>query len=49
MFIAMRLHFIISTKSEMLSILLFAEVSRLWIFYKHYVTTARFYPHSIER
>jgi len=42
--------FIISAKSEMLSISLFAEeVRRRCAFYKHYVPTARFCPDSLER
>src|SRR5262249_49409702 len=50
MFIAMRLPLVISAKSEMLSISLFAEeVRKPPVFYKHYVPTARFCPGSIER
>src|SRR3954464_5030073 len=50
MFIATRLPLIISAKSEMLSISLFAEeVRRPYAFYKHYVPTARFRLDSFER
>src|SRR2546423_5217663 len=50
MFIATRLPLIISATSEMLSISLVAEeVRRPCTFYKHYVSTARFCPDSLER
>jgi len=50
MFIATRLPHVISAKSEMLSISLFAEeVRRPGTFYKDYVPTARFCLDSLER
>src|SRR4051812_36268564 len=50
MFIATRLPLIISAKSEMLSISLFAEeVRRPCALYKHYVPRARFRLDSFER
>ena len=50
MFIAARLPLLISAKSEMLIISLFAaEVRRPRNFYKHYVPTARLCPNSLGR
>ena len=50
MFIATAIALIISAKSEMLSISLFAEEVRSpRAFYKHYVPTARFCPDSLAR
>ena len=50
MFIETRSPLVISAKSEMLSISLFAEeVRRPRTFYKYYVPTARYCPDSLER
>src|ERR1051325_8269623 len=50
MFIATRLSFLISAKSEMASISLFAdEVRKPCTFYKHSVPTARLCPNSFAR
>ena len=50
MFIAIAIALLISAKSEMLRISLFAEeVKSPCTFYKHYVPTARFCRYTLER